>query len=137
VHSPANAAGAAEARARKLAAAGDLDRLARTAGTRFHPTADAVAARVTAITAKRRAGAYLRTTITHDTDGKPLLSWHSARPRSTPRPTAKPERPGHNWPLWRMRRRAPGLTIKGCVTRPASPRRMEPMVASTSLSDAY
>ena len=77
VYSTANAAGAAKARARKLAtAAGDLDRLVRTAGTRFHPTADAVAARVKAITTKRRAGAYVRTAITRDAAGKPVLSWH-------------------------------------------------------------
>ena len=77
VYSPANAAGAAKARARKLAAATeDLNRLVRTAGTRFHPTPDAVAARVKAITAKRRAGACVRTTITHDAAGKPVLSWH-------------------------------------------------------------
>ena len=48
----------------------------RTAGTRFHPTADAVAARVTAIAAKRRVKAYLRTAITRDATGKPVLSWH-------------------------------------------------------------
>src|SRR5271165_1340944 len=77
VYSTANAAGAAKARARKLAnATEDLDRLVRTAGTRFHPTADAVAARVKAITAKRRAGAYVRTAITRDAAGKPVLSWH-------------------------------------------------------------
>src|SRR5260370_33147 len=77
VHSTANATGAAKARARKLASATeDLNRLVRAAGTRFHPTADAVAARVKAITAKRRAGAFVRTTITHDTTGKPVLSWH-------------------------------------------------------------
>ena len=52
------------------------DRLVRTAGTRFHPTPDAVAARVTAIAAKRRVRAYLRTTITRDAAGKPVLSWH-------------------------------------------------------------
>ena len=52
VYSSASAAGAAKARARKLAkATADLDRLVRTAGTRFHPTAGAVAARVTAIAA--------------------------------------------------------------------------------------
>ena len=77
VYSTANAAGAAKARARKLAAAAeDLNRLVRTAGTRFHPTADAVAARVKAITTQRRAGAYVRTTITCDAAGKPVLSWH-------------------------------------------------------------
>ena len=78
VYSSANATGAAKARARKLArATDDLDRLVRTAGTRFHPTAGAVAARVTAIAAKRRVKAYLRTVITQDATGKPVLSWHS------------------------------------------------------------
>jgi hypothetical protein len=77
VYSAANAAGAAKARARKLATATeDLNRLVRTAGTRFHPTPDAVAARVKAITIHRRAGAYVRTAITHDPAGKPVLSWH-------------------------------------------------------------
>ena len=46
VYSSANAAGQARARALKLAqAAGELDKLVRTAGTRFHPDAGAVAAR--------------------------------------------------------------------------------------------
>src|SRR5205823_5641112 len=45
-------------------------------GTRFHPTPDAVAARVTAIAAQRRVRAYLRTTITQSPAGKPVLSWH-------------------------------------------------------------
>ena len=77
VYSSANAAGAAKARARKLAkATEDLDRLVRTAGTRFHPTTDAVAARVTAIAARRRVKAYLRTVITRDASGRPALSWH-------------------------------------------------------------
>jgi hypothetical protein len=77
VYSSANAAGAAKARAHKLAkATADLGRLVRTAGTRFHPTAGAVAARVTAIAAERRVKAYLRTVITQDATGKPALSWH-------------------------------------------------------------
>jgi transposase len=77
VYSPANAEGQAKARARKLAnAAEELDRLVRTAGTRFHPTADAVAARAKTIATKRRVGAYLRTAITRDAAGKPALSWH-------------------------------------------------------------
>jgi transposase len=77
VYSPANAEGQAKARARKLATAtGELDRLVRTAGTRFHPTADAVAARVKTIAAKRRVGPYLRTVITEDATGKPALTWH-------------------------------------------------------------
>ncbi len=77
VYSSANAAGAAKARARKLAkATEDLDRLVRTAGTRFHPTADAVAARAAAIATQRRVKAYLRTEITRGPTGKPVLSWH-------------------------------------------------------------
>ena len=77
VHSSANAAGQAKARAAKLAkAAGELDKLVRTAGTRFHPDAGAVAARVQAIAAKRRVGKYLRTAITADQAGKPVLAWH-------------------------------------------------------------
>jgi hypothetical protein len=77
VYSSANAAGQAKARALKLAqAAGELDKLVRTAGTRFHPTEDAVAARVQAIAARRRAGKYLRTAITADPAGKPALAWH-------------------------------------------------------------
>jgi hypothetical protein len=77
VHSSANAAGQAKARALKLAkATGELDRLVRTAGTRFHPTAEAVAARVTAIAAQRRVKAYLRTTITPGPAGRPVLSWY-------------------------------------------------------------
>jgi transposase len=77
VYSSANAAGQAKARALKLAkATGELSRLVRTAGTRFHPTEDAVAARVTAIAAQRRVKAYLRTAITRSPAGKPVLSWH-------------------------------------------------------------
>ncbi len=77
VYSSANATGQAKARALKLAkATGELSRLVRTAGTRFHPTPDAVAARVTAIAAQRRVKAYLRTTITRSPAGKPVLSWH-------------------------------------------------------------
>ena len=77
VYSSANAAGQAKARALKLAkAAAELDKLVRTAGTRFHPTEKAVAARVQAIAAKRRAGRYLRTAITAGPAGEPVLAWH-------------------------------------------------------------
>jgi hypothetical protein len=77
VYSSANAAGQAKARALKLAqAAGELDKLVRTAGTRFHPDAGAVAARVQAIAARRRVGTYLRTIITAGPAGKPMLAWH-------------------------------------------------------------
>jgi len=77
VYSSANAAGAAKARALKLGkAAAELDKLVHTAGTRFHPTEDAVAARVQAITTQRRVKAYLRTAITLNPAGRPVLSWH-------------------------------------------------------------
>src|SRR5271166_3377834 len=77
VYSSANAAGQTKARALKLAkAATELDKLVRTAGTRFHPTEQAVAARVQAIAAKRRVGKYLRTAITAGQAGKPVLAWH-------------------------------------------------------------
>jgi hypothetical protein len=77
VYSPANATGQAKARALKLAkAAGELDKLVRTAGTRFHPAEDAVAARVQAIAARCRAGKYLRTAIIAGKAGKPVLAWH-------------------------------------------------------------
>jgi transposase len=76
VYSSANAAGQARARALKLGkAAAELDKLTRTAGTRFHPDAEAVAARVQVITVKRRAGKYLRTAITAGPAGKPVLAW--------------------------------------------------------------
>ena len=77
VYSSANAAGQAKARALKLAkAATELDKLVRTAGTRFHPTGEAVAARVQAIAAQRRVGRYLRTAITAGPAGGPVLAWH-------------------------------------------------------------
>src|SRR6516164_5111888 len=77
VYSSANAAGAAKARALKLGkAAAELDKLVRTAGTRFHPTEDAVAVRVQAIATQRRVKAYLRTAITLNPAGRPVLSWH-------------------------------------------------------------
>jgi hypothetical protein len=76
VYSSANATGAAKARALKLAkATEDLNRLVRTAGTRFHPDAGAVAARLKAISTRRRVTAYLRTQVT-TSDGKPMLTWH-------------------------------------------------------------
>jgi len=76
VYSSANAAGAAKARALKLAkATEDLDRLVRTAGSRFRPDAEAVAARLKAISVKRRVTAYLRAQVTVN-DGKPVLAWH-------------------------------------------------------------
>ena len=89
VYSSANAAGAAKARALKLAkATEDLDRLVRTAGSCFRPDAEAVAARLKAISVKRRVTAYLRAQVTVN-DGKPWR-WPgtSTRPSLTPRPPA-------------------------------------------------
>ncbi len=76
VYSSANAAAQAKSRTLKLARARtDLDTLSRTAGTRHHPTAQAVAAKATAIARHRRVVAYLQTTITTDEAGKPTFTW--------------------------------------------------------------
>src|SRR5260370_945339 len=97
VYSSANAAGQAKARAAKLAkAAAELDKLVRTAGTRFHPTDDAVAARVQAIAARRRAGKHLRTAITARPAGAPPTRGRSSRPTpsgASPPPRAAPPPP--------------------------------------------
>jgi transposase len=75
VYSSANAAAQAKSRQLKLARARtDLDTLTRTAGTRHHPTTQAVTAKATAIT-RRRVAAYLHTTITTGQDGKPSFGW--------------------------------------------------------------
>jgi transposase len=76
VYSTANATAQAKARALKLAQARtDLDTLTRTAGTRHHPTAEAVTAKATAIARRRRVVAYLHTTIATDNAGKPTFAW--------------------------------------------------------------
>ncbi len=76
VHSSANATAAAKARAHKLARARtDLDTLTRTAGTRHHPTIEAVTARAAAIARHRRVLTHLQTTITTDATGKPAFAW--------------------------------------------------------------
>ena len=76
VHSSANAAGAAKNRTKKLERAReDLDKLVRTAGTRYHPDHAAVTARINAIAAKRHVGAYLHTAVTVDDTGTPALTW--------------------------------------------------------------
>lgn len=76
VYSTANATAQAKARRLKLAQARtDLDTLTRTAGTRHHPTAQAVTAKATAIARRRRVMAYLSTTIGTDKDGKPIFTW--------------------------------------------------------------
>src|SRR5436190_4395741 len=76
VHSSANATAQAKARALKLAQArADLDTLTRTAGTRHHPTIEAVTAKATAIARHRRVVAYLHTTIAPEDAGKPSFAW--------------------------------------------------------------
>ena len=65
VHSSARAAAAAASRAKKLARArDDLDRLTRGLGGRFYPGEQAVTARLQQITVSRKAGPYLRYTVT-------------------------------------------------------------------------
>ncbi|MEU9212737.1 IS1634 family transposase [Streptomyces sp. NPDC048415] len=78
VHSSANATAAANARALKLKrTAEELDKLTRTAGTRYYPDADAVTRKIAQITRKRKVTAYLRTEVTTDADTrKPSLAWH-------------------------------------------------------------
>src|SRR6266536_1056148 len=67
VYSTANATAQAKARQlRHTQARTDLDTLTRTAGTRHHPTIEAVTAKATAIARRRQVVAYLRTTITAD-----------------------------------------------------------------------
>jgi transposase len=76
VYSSANAAAQAKSRALKLARARtDLDTLTRTAGTRHHPTVQAVTTKATAIARHRRISTYLQTTITTDDAGKPTFTW--------------------------------------------------------------
>jgi transposase len=76
VHSSANAVGQSKNRTKKLARAReDLDKLVRTAATRYHPDHAAVTARIDTITRKHGIGAYLVTAITTN-DGKPALTWH-------------------------------------------------------------
>lgn len=76
VYSTVNATAQAKARALRLAQArADLDTLTRTAGTRHHPTVEAVTAKATAIARRRRVVACLHTTITVDDTGKPTFAW--------------------------------------------------------------
>lgn len=77
VHSTASAQGAAVSRDQKLArAAADLGRLQRGAGGRCYKTAPKITARLAAIARDRHVGDYLRTEITADSSGKPVLDWH-------------------------------------------------------------
>jgi transposase len=77
VHSTANQSAAANARALKLGKArAELDKLTRTAGSRYYPDRAAVTRKITEIAGKRRVTAYLHTQITTDPDtGRPALTW--------------------------------------------------------------
>ncbi|WP_329443935.1 IS1634 family transposase (plasmid) [Streptomyces sp. NBC_01426] len=77
VHSSANATAAANARALKLKrTAEELDKLTRTAGSRYYPDGDAVTRKITQIISKRKVTAYLRTEVTIGPDtAKPTLAW--------------------------------------------------------------
>ncbi len=68
VHSTANADAAGKART-------ELDTLTRTAGTRYHPTVQAVTAKAAEIARRRRVTAYLQTTITTTPEGTPTFGW--------------------------------------------------------------
>jgi transposase len=76
VYSSANAGAAGKARTLRLAQARtELDTLTRTAGTRYHPTVQAVTAKAAEIARRRRVTAYLRTSITTTPEGKPAFAW--------------------------------------------------------------
>ena len=77
VHSSGNAEGQRTARAKKLARAREeLDKLSAGAGGHYYPTRDKVTARLGVIAGKHRVAGYLRTELTEDETGKPLLAWH-------------------------------------------------------------
>ncbi|MFI9785040.1 IS1634 family transposase [Kitasatospora sp. NPDC051984] len=77
VHSTGNAKGQQTARAKRLArAAEELGKLQRSAGGRFYNTAAKVEARIGVIAKTRRVTNCLRTEVTTDPDGRPLLAWH-------------------------------------------------------------
>ncbi|MFE5588603.1 IS1634 family transposase, partial [Kitasatospora sp. NPDC056531] len=80
VHSTGNAKGQQAARAKRLArAAEDLEKLQRSAGGRYYNTAAKVEARIGVIAKTRRVASCLRTEVTVDSDGRPLLTWHFDR----------------------------------------------------------
>lgn len=77
VYSSGNAAGQAQARAKRLAGArAELDKLAAGAGSRYYKTREKIAARIGVIAAKRRIGYCLHTEVTDRPDGTPALTWH-------------------------------------------------------------
>ncbi|MDT4990868.1 MAG: hypothetical protein QOH97_760 [Actinoplanes sp.] len=61
------------------------------AGTRHHPTAEAVTAKATAIARRRRVVACLQTTVTIDDTGKPAFAW------SFDQDTIDPETAADGW----------------------------------------
>ena len=76
VYSAGNALAKAKARKKRLdKARADLDKLQRLVGSRYHVTAEKVAGKVGVIAQQRRVTDVLRTTVTSDEDGKPVLSW--------------------------------------------------------------
>jgi transposase len=80
VHSSGNAQAQGAARARKLERAReDLEKLSAGIGGGYYRTRDKVAARLGVIATKRRVTAYLRTELTEDETGKPVLAWHFDR----------------------------------------------------------
>ncbi|MGP4090874.1 IS1634 family transposase [Streptomyces sp. KR55] len=77
VHSSGTAAGQRQARQNRLAkAAAELEKVQRGAGGRYYNTPEKIAARVGVITQRRRVASCLRTSITIDDAGAPVLSWH-------------------------------------------------------------
>lgn len=76
VHSTGNARGQAAARDKRLARArDDLDKVVAGAGGRFYGTEQKIAARIGVIATTRRVGDVLRTRITADRSGRPVLTW--------------------------------------------------------------
>ncbi|WP_225094596.1 hypothetical protein [Streptomyces sp. CoH27] len=77
VHSTSNARGRQAARANRLArATEDLNKVQRGAGSHSYPTAEKITARIGVIARTRRVTDCLRTTITADEAGRPVLDWH-------------------------------------------------------------
>lgn len=77
VHSTGNARGQQAARAKRLArAAEDLNKVQRGAGSHYYPTAEKITARIGVIAKTRRITDCLRTTITTDEAGRPVVEWH-------------------------------------------------------------
>ncbi|WP_455567670.1 IS1634 family transposase [Streptomyces celluloflavus] len=77
VHSSGNAAGQRQARDKRLAkAAAELEKVRRGAGGRYYGTAEKIAERVGVIAKTRRVASCLRTEISTDDSGRPILAWH-------------------------------------------------------------